>query len=674
MTKDPASLRVAAIVGPYLSGKTSLLESLLALTGAVTRKGSAKEANMVGDASAEAKARTMSTELNVASTEYLGERWTFLDCPGSVELTQEAQNALMVADTAVVCCEPDPSKSLTVAPILRFLDDHGIPHMLFINKMDSAESSVKATLEALQEVSNRPLVMREIPIRDGETVSGFVDLASERAFAWKPGNRSALIELPESVKDREAEARQEMLESLADFDDTLLENLLEDTIPPTEEIFDYLAKSLSENQIVPVFFGNAESDNGVKRLMKALRHEAPGVDVTAARLGVDTSIKPIARVFKTLHAGHAGKLSYARVWAGAIADGETIGGSRVGGLSRMTGQKQDKVAKADAGDVVAIGRMDDVATGDVLGTDDGAKGGDWVAPLEPLFSLAIHAADRGDEVKLSSGLAKLADEDTSLTYGQNADTGELLLWGQGEVHLLIAADRLRNKFGLDVTTSRPQVPYKETIRKPVSKRSRHKKQSGGHGEFGDVHLDIKPLPRGSGFEFDEKISGGVVPRQYFPAVEAGVKEFMGRGPLGFQVVDVSVTLIDGQAHNVDSSEMAFKKAAGLCMREAMPDAAPVLLEPIFEVDIALPRDFTSGVQRLVSGRRGQILGFDAKAGWEGWDEVKVQLPQSEMHDLVIELRSMTKGVGTFNWRFDHLQELTGKDADNVVNARAEAAQ
>jgi len=673
MSKDPAAPRVAAIVGPYLSGKTSLLEGLLALTGAIARKGTVKETNMVGDASAEAKSRTMSTEVNVASTEYLGERWTFLDCPGSVELSQEAQNALMVADTAVVCCEPDPAKALLMASVLRFVEDHGIPHIIFINKMDSAESSVKATLEALQGVSTQPLVLREIPIRNGEEISGFVDLASERAFEWQDGDRSNLIEIPDDVKDREAEARQEMLESLADFDDALLENLLEDTIPATDEVFTYLTKTLAENQIVPVFFGTAESDNGVKRLMKALRHEAPGHEVTAARLGVDTSVEPIARVFKTLHAGHAGKLSFSRIWTGSVSDGDTLNGSRIGGISHMLGQKQDKVTKAEAGDVVALGRMDEVETGDVLGTDDAAKGGDWVEPLEPLFSLCIHATDRGDEVKLSSALSKLADEDTSLTYAQNQDTSELLLWGQGEVHLLIAAERMRNKFGLDVQTARPQVPYKETIRKPISRRSRHKKQSGGHGEFGDVHLDIKPMPRGSGFEFDQSISGGVVPRQYFPAVEAGVKEFMGRGPLGFQVVDISVTLVDGQAHAVDSSEMAFKKAAGLCMREAMPEAAPVLLEPICEVEIALPNEFTSGMQRLISGRRGQILGFDAKAGWDGWDEVKVQLPQSEMHDLVIELRSMTKGVGTFNWRFDHLQELTGKEAEQVVNARAEAS-
>jgi len=242
------------------------------------------------------------------------------------------------------------------------------------------------------------------------------------------------------------------------------------------------------------------------------------------------------------------------------------------------------------------------------------------------------------------------------------------------MHLLTTIDKLKNRYNLEIDHERPQVPYKETIRKPVSQHARHKKQSGGHGEFGDVHIDIKPLPRGSGFQFDDVITGGVVPKQYIPAVESGVKEFMARGPLGFQVVDISVTLTDGQYHNVDSSDMAFRKAAQQAMREGMPNCQPVLLEPICRVSLSLPSEFTSRVQRLVAGRRGQIMGFDAKSGWAGWDEVQVQLPQSEMHDLVIELRSMTMGVGTFEWAFDHLQELMGKEADQVVAHRAQAAQ
>jgi len=667
-TKAPSGPRVAALVGPYSSGKTSLLEAILKLSDTIQRKGTVKEANMVGDASAEAKARQMSTELNVASFDYLDEAWTFLDCPGSVELAQDGLNAIMVADTAVVVCEADENKALMVAPILKHLDQHGIPHILFINKMDVSTGSVRGTFEALQAVSARPLVLREIPIREGDDITGHVDLVSERAFQWQPGEESKLIELPDAVKDDEELARTEMLESLADFDDTLLESLLEDVVPSSEEIYANLTKDLQENLIVPVFFGSAEQDSGIRRLMKSLRHDSPDVTTTAERLGVDGG-GTLAQVFKSVYAEHVGKLTYARVLAGEISDGMTLNGSRVSGMNKMLGQKMDKVAKAGAGEIVALGRMEDIHTGATL-SEDASAAVDWPTPLTPLYSLSIHTAQRGDEVKLSGALAKIAEDDPSLTYGPDSDTSELLLWGQGELHILASIDKLKNRYNLEVTHERPQVPYKETIRKPVSQHARHKKQSGGHGEFGDVHIEIKPLPRGSGFQFDDSITGGVVPKQYIPAVENGVKEFMVRGPLGFQVVDVSVTLTDGQFHAVDSSEMAFKKAAAQAMRVGMPNCNPVLLEPIFEVSIALPNEFTSNIQRLVSGRRGQILGFDAKPGWDGWDEVKVQMPQSEMHDLIIELRSMTMGVGTYSWTFDHLQEFSGRDAEKVVEARA----
>jgi len=403
-----------------------------------------------------------------------------------------------------------------------------------------------------------------------------------------------------------------------------------------------------------------------------LRHECPKVAATAERLGINGTGGALAQVFKTVHAGHAGKLSFARVWRGEVKDGMRLNGERVSGLHRALGQKHDKLSQAGAGQVAALGRMEKVATGAALSESGNDTAADWPQPRKPLFSLSVHAEHREDEVKLTGALAKLAQEDPSFSYEPNRDTHELLLWGQGEMHLLVSIDRLKNKYNLAVISGRPQVPYKETIRKPISQHARHKKQSGGHGEFGDVHLDIKPLPRGSGFEFDNTITGGVVPRQYIPAVENGVKEFMVRGPLGFPVVDISVTLTDGQFHAVDSSEMAFRKAAGQAMREGLPNGKPVLLEPIFQVEIILPNEFTSKIQRLVSGRRGQILGFDAKPAWEGWDEVSVQLPQSEMHDLIIELRSMTLGVGSFEWKFDHLQELSGKEADDVVSQRKAA--
>lgn len=674
MTRNhPMPPRAALIAGPYSSGKTSLLEALLVETGALNRRGAVTDGTSLGDASTEARAHAMSTEMNVASTEYLDEQWTFIDVPGSVELHQEMMGAMDVADIAVVVCEPEPDKAVALAPMLRAMDEAGLPHVLFINKMDQTRASVRETLEALQASSTRPLVLREVPIRDGEAVSGHVDLVSERAFSWQEGQASKLISLPDTIQDREAEARNDMLESLADFDDTLLEKLLEDVVPETDEVYANLTKDLSGNLIVPVFFGSATHGNGIRRLMKALRHEAPSVEETSSRLGIDETSEPRVRIFKTVHAGHAGKLSYGRVLRGKLADGDNLGGARPAGMNRVFGQNLDRVSAAEAGDVVGLGKMEDAGTGDLLGPDKAVATADKGAALTPLYSLAIRAESRSDDVKLPANLQKIMDEDPSLSTQHDDTTGEYVLLGQGEMHLKLALERLQNRSGLAVVSSTPKVAYRETIRKPISKHARHKKQSGGHGEFADVHIDIKPVGRGDGFSFGDTIHGGAVPKQYIPAVEAGAKEALDTGPLGFPVVDVSVTLTDGQYHSVDSSEMAFRKAGGQAIREALPEAGPVLLEPINSVTISIPNAYTARIQRIITSHRGQILGFEAKEGWDGWDEVSCQMPAAEMHMLIVEIRSATQGAGTFASAFDRLQELTGKDADKVVEAHAQAA-
>ncbi len=674
MTRNhPMQPRAALIAGPYSSGKTSLLEAILVEAGALNRRGAVTDGTSLGDASDEARAHAMSTEMNVASTEYLEERWTFIDVPGSVELHQEMLNAMNVADIAVVVCEPEPDKAVALAPMLRGMDEAGLPHILFINKMDQTRASVRETLEALQASSTRPLVLREVPIRDDEAVSGHVDLVSERAFSWQEGQASKLISLPDTVQDREAEARNEMLESLADFDDTLLEKLLEDVVPETDEVYANLTKDLAENLIVPVFFGSATHGNGVRRLLKALRHEAPSVEETAARLGIDDTAEPRVRIFKTVHAGHAGKLSYGRMMRGKLADGDNLGGARPAGINRIFGQNLDRLQTAEAGDVIGLGKMEDAETGDLLGPDKTVDKADASTLLAPLYSLAIRAESRSDDVKLPANLQKIMDEDRSLSTEHDDTTGEYVLLGQGEMHLKLALEKLQNRSGLSVVSSTPKVAYRETIRKPVTRHARHKKQSGGHGEFADVHVDIKPVGRGDGFMFSDTIHGGAVPKQYIPAVEAGAKEALETGPLGFPVVDVSVTLTDGQFHAVDSSEMAFRKAGGQAIREALPEAGPVLLEPINSVTISIPNAYTARIQRIITSHRGQILGFDAKDGWDGWDEVSCQMPAAEMHMLIVEIRSATQGAGTFAAAFDHLQELTGKDADKVVEAHAQAA-
>lgn len=670
----PAGPRVAALCGPYLSGKTTLLEALLCEAGALHRRGNVVDGTSLGDSAPESRAHGMSTEMNVATTEYLGEEWTFIDLPGSVELAQEAKGVLTVADIAVVVCEPDPDKAPSVAPLLKALDDLDVPHLMFINKMDQAAASVRETMEALQAASARPLVLREIPIREGETVTGHVDLVSERAFHWEEGKASSLISLPDTVQEREEEARTALLESLADFDDGLLEKLLEDVVPSTQEVYDTLSDDMAGNLLVPVFFGSGVNTNGVRRVLKALRHDTPGVGAVGERMGLEPTGEARVRVFKTVHAGHAGKLSYARVLRGTIKEGDHIAGVRPAGMNALMGASHTRKQTVGAGEVVAFGKLEQARTGDLLSPQAVLGQDGWPDPSPPLFSLAIRAACRSDDVKLPGNLHKVMDEDLSLSAEHEETTGEYVLRGQGEMHLTLALEKLKNRSGLDIQSTPPRVAYRETIRKPVTKHARHKKQTGGHGEFGDVHIDLKPQSRGEGFAFSEKIHGGAVPKQYIPAVETGVKDALQRGPLGFPVVDVSVTLTDGQHHSVDSSEMAFRKAGALAIREALGEAGPVLLEPINSVTVSLPSVHTPRLQRIISGRRGQILGFDAKAGWEGWDEILCHIPAAEMLDLIVELRSATQGTGTFEASFDRLQELTGKDADKVVAQQAEAAE
>lgn len=668
--------RVAALVGPYLSGKTTLLEALLHASGTINRRGSIKEGNTVGDSSPEARARSMSTEINVAAGKFLDDPWTILDCPGSVELSFEAQCALLAADVAVVVCEPQVDKAMTLSPLLKFLDDRNIPHMLFINRLDTAQTRVSEVLAALQSVSARPLVLRQIPIPGKEgTIDGYVDLVSERAYQYKPGHASDLVKIPEGLLPDEQAGRSGLVEKLADFDDKLLEQLLEDVQPSTKDIYEHLTQNLRGDRIVPVFLGAAAADHGVRRLWKALRHEAPGAAETAARLGIEPGADTVAQVIKTYHAPHTGKLSLVRVWSGQVKDGDTLNGVRVGGVLRLTGANTEKLSSAGVGEVVALARMEGIGTGMVLASVKAPKL-PWPDIPRPVFGLAIAAEKRADDVKLTPAIARLIEEDPTLSLEHIADLQEMVLCGQGEIHLQIALDRLRHKYNITASGKRPQVPYRETIKRGAAQHARFKRQSGGHGQFADVEIEVRPLPRGSGHSFIDAVVGGAIPRNFIPSVEEGVEEYLKAGPLGFPVVDVAVKLVTGQFHSVDSSDMAFKTAGRLAMQEAMPKCDPVLLEPIHLVEISVPNAFTARVQRLVSGRRGQILGYDAKAGWEGWDVVSAHLPRAELHDLIVELRSLTLGVGTYADKFDHLQELTGRLAEKVIqdHTAAHAAQ
>jgi elongation factor G len=677
--RSPRGPRCIALVGPFQSGKTTLLEAILARTGAVPRAGSVDAGTSFGDASPEARHHKMSVGLTAATTSFMGDHYTFIDCPGSVEFAHDMRAAIPAVDAAVVVCEADEKKLPQLQIILRELEDLGIPRFLFLNKIDRANKRIRETLATLQPASRVPLVLRQIPIWKGELIEGFVDLALERAFVYREHKASEVIELAGGDLDREKEARFSMLEKLADHDDALMEQLLEDIQPPRDAVFDDLARELREGLICPVLLGSAARENGVLRLMKALRHEAPDVTATAKRLGAPSPKDALAYVFKTMHLQHGGKLSLARLLAGHLDDGATLqacsgGTGRVSGILAVNGAYDTKRAAAEAGDTIALGKLDAVKTGDTISSGKTAPSAlVTVEPVPPVLAISIAASDRKDDVKLGQALLRLNEEDPSLTMVQNQRTHDIVLWGQGEMHLRVAQERLRDRFAVNVKSHPPAIGYQETIRKTISQRGRHKKQSGGHGQFGDVVLEIKPLPRGEGFKFSEKVVGGAVPRNYIGAVEEGVVDGLVRGPLGFPVIDLQVTLTDGSYHSVDSSDLAFRTAARVGLNEGLPQCQPVLLEPIHVVEIVCPTDATAKINAILSARRGQILGFDTREGWSGWDCVRAMMPEAEIGELIVELRSATAGAGSFTRQFDRMAEVTGRAADQIIAAHRDAA-
>ncbi|MBN9455948.1 MAG: elongation factor G [Bosea sp.] len=671
-----AGPRCVALVGPFQSGKTTLLESILMRCGALSRTGSVKTGNTVGDASAEARAHQMSVEPNVASVDFLGDTFQFIDCPGSVEFLHEMRHVLPAVDAAVVVCEADDRKAPALELVLRELEEADIPRFLFLNKIDTAARRVRETLAILQRASRTPLLLRQIPIWKNGIAVGFIDLALERAFIYREHAPSEIVPLAVDESGREKDARFSMLEKLADYDDELMEELLGDMEPPRDRIFDDLARELQHRHVVPVLIGAAERGNGVTRLLKALRHEAPGLAETRGRIGVVEDGPPLAQVMKSWHAGQGGKLSLARVMRGRLSEGDVVTSSggvetRIAGIVALKGSEQSRKPAAAEGEVAGFAKLDGIGTGEafMLGKQRAAVIS-AVAPPEPVHTLAIAVNDRKDDVRLAAALQKIAEEDTALLVTQVPELGETRLSGQGEMHLRVTLEKLAGRYGVTVTSKPPQIGYRETIRGQAGARGRHRKQSGGHGQYGDVVIEVAGLPRGEGIRFVDKISGGVVPRQYIGSVEAGMRDYCERGPLGFPVVDVAVTLTDGSYHTVDSSDMAFRQAARLAMQEAMPQAKPVLLEPVLSVEVVIPSEAMSRASALISARRGQILGYDTRPGWRGWDQINALLPEAEMPGLIVELRSATSGVGSFSARFDHLAELAGKPADAVVSAQA----
>lgn len=663
--RDTGSVRALALVGPTSAGKTSLMAALLeAATGHAARPGE------LGDFSPEARTRGHSVELNLAGFDFMGDRYVVVDCPGSLEFCAETDPALPAVDLALVVAEPDPAKAALLQPTLRQLERLGVPHALFVNKMDQARGSAQALLEALAPMSSAPLVARQIPTWNGDKVSGYIDLALERCFVYRPGKPSEQVAIPGDLQAAEAEARFHMLEQIADFDDALLEQLLSDVTPSQDTVFADLVAEMNAGQIVPVFFGSAANGFGVRRLLKALRHETPPAAQAARRLGVTRG----AYVLKAAYAGQSGKLAYARVFGESLADGADLTladgqRSRAGGLSQVQGSALRKVSAAAVGEIVAVGKVEAASGGQILSTTGSPQQARAAGEARrPLFSVALAARNRNDDVRLSGALGKLIEEDPGLTLTHDAEQHQMLLAGQGEGHVRLALERLKRRFGVEIDTVQPRTPYRETLARPAVQRSRHKKQSGGHGQFADITLEARPLPRGSGMQFVSKVVGGAVPKPWIPAVELGVRDGLQKGPMGFPVTDLEVVLTDGQTHPVDSSEMAFRTVGRQAIEELLRAAGSILLEPIEKLTVYSPSPSASNVTSALTARRGQILGLSPREDWRGWERIDAYLPQSERQGLIAELRGLTQGLGAFEADFDHMSELHGRAAEDAAQS------
>jgi elongation factor G len=544
-------MRAITILGPSQSGKTTLAEALAALEGRPT-------------------ATPMGPGLTLRTFRYLGEDWASFDIAGGADHLPAAAQALAASDAAVLCVGPDPDAAPLAAPSLRLVEESRVPVFLFVSRMDQARARIRDTVAALQSYAAHAIVLRQVPIREDGRVTGAVDLISERAWHYEEGRPSSLVRIPSDLRDREQEARTELLEHLADFDDALLEELIEDRAPPTERIHALIAGLHRQGDIIAAYLGAASHMNGVNRLMKSLRHEAPTPAETLLRLRLGLGDGVTAIGVAADHRRHVGKSVLLRDFAGRLAQGALLGGSPIGALQTPSGQAL-AAAPAPGGLALAL-RADHLDRGRAYGPDAAQDLPAWTrgAPCA-LRRLLVPAHDK-DDARLSAAVARLAAVDPGLATGQDAATGHVAAGFQGPMHLRATLDRLASDFGIEARAEPVPPTYRETIRTQVHRQHRHRKQTGGAGQFAEVHLTLRPLPRGEGFRFEEVVKGGTVPRAYIPSVEQGARDALAAGPHGFPVVDLAVTLTDGKAHAVDSSDHAFRLAAAACVRAALRDA------------------------------------------------------------------------------------------------------
>ncbi|MDP5219620.1 elongation factor G [Ruegeria sp. 2205SS24-7] len=642
-------MRVFTVLGPTQSGKSTLVEAISRLDDRPTKF-------------------DVSGTVHLHGFSYLGEPWCAVDVDGGGDALAYVGPAMALSDAAVVVVPPDPDAAVLCAPYLRLVEEAGIPCFLFINRMDNPNGRIRDIVAGLQTYCTHHITLRQVPIREGDQIVGAVDLISERAWKYQEGQPSALIELPQSTEDREQEARAELLETLSDFDDTLLEQLIEDKQPANDEVFEIAAKVLQNHQLIPAYLGAAEHGNGLTRMMKALRHEAPEFNIAADRDEAGEKARAIAGFADVKK--HIGKITVLRGLGDGVKAHEALGGETVGSLTALDAKTQ--IGALEAGQIGLAVKSDHLNPVLLYDSASSSPLPEWAQCHAPGHRQLVTPTHERDDVRLSNALSRLAEIDPGLTLEQDATSGHPVLGTQGPQHMRRVTDKLAEDFGIEITADQVETAYRETIQKTVEHRYRHRKQSGGAGQFADVVISLAPLPRGSGFVFDEVVKGGTVPRNHIPSVEHGAEDALAEGPQGHPVVDLKVTLKDGKHHSVDSSDFAFRTAGKAAVREALAMAKPVVLQPILRAEIHLPSQFVGDLVPTISSLHGQVLGFEGNPNASGWEIFNALLPAVAQDELHRSIASATRGTGWAQLDFDHYEELRGPAPKSAKDKMASA--
>ncbi|HER24078.1 MAG TPA: elongation factor G [Candidatus Atribacteria bacterium] len=693
MTKyDIKKVRNIALVGHGDSGKTSLTEALLYDSGMITRLGDIKQGNTTTDYDPREIKKGITINSSLAYLNLKDLMVNILDTPGYLDFITDTKLSLRVVDSAIVVVCAVSGVEVQTEKVWNFADEYKLPRAFFINKMDRERADFYRVKDMIKEIFGTSAISIQLPIGKEENFQGLIDLVEMKAIIYKKIGEGKPVfekqEIPQNMKEEAESYRKELVERVAEFDDEILMKYLDGETLTNREIASLLKRGIKENKIVPILCGSATMNLGIELLLDFIGEYFPSpseMPPVVAKNG-NTSVEQLientvdssfsAFVFKTVADPYVGNLTYFRVYSGKLSEDSNIYNSsknvdnKVGKIYKMQGKNQNSISEVYAGDIAAVAKLKNTVTGDTLCDKDNPVLFEKIDYPEPIMLLAISPKTKGDEDKLSTALSKIIDEDPTVKIYRDEDTGESILAGMGESHLEVIIDTMESKFGVEVERSTPKVGYKETIRKNVKVEGKYKKQSGGRGQYGHCWLELEPKSRGEGFEFVDKIVGGVIPRQYRPAVEKGVVGAMKKGILaGYPTVDIKATVYDGSYHPVDSSEMAFKVAGSMAFKKGAAEANPILLEPIMDIEVIVPKEYMGDIIGDLNSKRGKIMGMEESSS--GKQSIKAKIPQAEIFKYAIDLRSITQGRGTFNLKFSHYEEVPANIVQEIITKNKE---